>query len=194
MSSWEFTALRIAEDVKKALLDSVSGIRGDIAELGRKVSRLKGTVRRRNQYDDSVIALCVECVETRSQIAAIRSATKTKVRLGDVFAYHKRKLVALGVATVQQFTKIIHAFRARMSRLRCKELEAKRAALALPVQDTKEYGILPPMRKAAQKLFTTALAMLTVAIACMASEKPCKASECGGDNAKEMRECEQPLE
>ena len=131
MSSWEFTALRIAEDVKKALLDSVSGIRGDIAELGRKVSRLKGTVRRRNQYDDSVIVLCVECVETRSQIAAIRSATKTKVRLGDVFAYHKRKLVALGVATVQQFTKIIHAFRARMSRLRCKELEAKRAALAL---------------------------------------------------------------
>ena len=81
-----------------------------------------------------------------------------------------------------------------MSRLRCKELEAKRAALALPVQDTKEYGILPPMRKAAQKLFTTALAMLTVATACMASEKPCKASECGGDNAKEMRECEQPLE
>ena len=169
MSSLKFAVLRIAEDVKKTLRDGMGALRCDIAEIDRKVSRIRGAGRRRNQYDESTVAFCVECVDTRGRVAAIRSAAKTKVRLEDVFNYYKRKLVARGVADATLFKQIIHAFRSRVSRRRIKELEAKRATLMPPVQGAKEYGILPPMRKAAQKLFTAAFAMLTMATACLAA-------------------------
>ena len=70
---------------------------------------------------------CIARIETGS--AELRSSTKTKIRLEDIFIYNKRKLAERGVNDAKQFAKIVHAYRARESQARQRALSAIAAAL-----------------------------------------------------------------
>ena len=117
----------IAVDVKKTLQTGFkevnANIKAGVAAVGEKVDAVAAKVTRgkhRCKYDEALIMFCMACVETRS--AELRSSTKTKIRLEDIFTYNKRKLAERGVNDAKQFAKIVHAYRARESRRRDKEL------------------------------------------------------------------------
>ena len=117
----------IAADVKKTMQTGFKEVNANIsagvAAVGEKVDAVAAKVtrgKRRCKYDEALIMFCMACVETRS--AELRSSTKTKIRLEDIFIYNKRKLAERGVNDAKQFAKIVHAYRARESRKRDKEL------------------------------------------------------------------------
>ena len=113
----------IAVDVKKTMQTGFKEVNANIAAVGEKVDAVAAKVTRgkhRCKYDEALIMFCMACVETRS--AELRSSTKTKIRLEDIFIYNKRRLAERGVNDAKQFAKIVHAYRARESRRRDKEL------------------------------------------------------------------------
>ena len=113
----------IAADVKKTMQTGFKEVNANIAAVGEKVDAVAAKVTRgkhRCKYDEALIMFCMACVETRC--AELRSSTKTKIRLEDIFIYNKRKLAERGVNDAKQFAKIVHAYRARESRRRDKEL------------------------------------------------------------------------
>lgn len=112
----------IAEDVKKTLQVGVTDIRNDIAAIDGKVERIAERRSRRGKYDERTVEFCVACVDLGMGNETLRCAGKTKIRLEDIFIYNKRKLAERGVNDAKQFAKIVHAYRARESRKRDKEL------------------------------------------------------------------------
>ena len=120
----------------------------EIKAVGEKVDAVAAKVRqgsRRCKYDDETVALCMACVEAAKGNAEVRNSAKTKMTLRAAYAYHHRKLEASGVGGFDEFSKIVHACRARESRDRIKKLEAKRdAARALKSQSAKQ--VKPPRK------------------------------------------------
>ena len=99
--------------------------------------------RRRGKYADETVAFCMACVDAAKSNAEVRSSTKTKVTLKAVYAYHHRRLADRGVGDFAEFSRIVHAYRARESRDRVKRLESQKTA-AEPSTKRGKNGIIRP--------------------------------------------------
>ena len=118
--------------------------RDEIKAVGEKVDAVAAKIRqggRRGKYDDETVALCMACVEAAKGNAEVRNSAKTKMTLRAAYAYHRRKLDASGVGGFDEFSKIVHACRARESRDRIKKLEAKR-------EEARRISPAPPNHRA----------------------------------------------
>ena len=149
------TELRsIAADVKSTMClgfaqanQKMIECKEEIKAVGEKVDAVAAKVRqgsRRCKYDDETVALCMACVEAAKGNAEVRNSAKTKMTLRAAYAYHRRKLEASGVGGFDEFSKIVHACRARESRDRIKKLEAKREAARRKNQSAKQ--VKPPRK------------------------------------------------
>lgn len=129
------------------MIECKEEIKGNVAAVGEKVDAVAAKVRqgsRRCKYSDETVALCMACVEAAKGNAEVRNSAKTKMTLKAAYAYHRRKLEASGVGGFDEFSKIVHACRARESRERIKKLEAKREAARRKNQSSKQ---VKPARK-----------------------------------------------
>lgn len=107
----------------------VKAVGAKVDAVDEKVSKLKCRGKRRaSDYALEMMMFCISCVETAKSSVVLRSGSKTKLKLEDVFAYNKTKLAEHGVMDFVSFSKIVHAYRQRESRSRIKVVEAKRDA------------------------------------------------------------------
>ena len=83
------------------------------------------------------------CVDAAKSNAELRNSTKTKMTLKTVYTYHRRKLESREVGDFAEFSKIVHAYRARESRDRVKRLESQKS-VAQPNTPRGKNGIIRP--------------------------------------------------
>lgn len=106
---------------------AVAAIGAKVDAVDAKVSKIRKSGKKRGGYDEEKILLCVACVNAAKDNALMpRGSEGTKLTLEDVFVFNRRKLAGNGVASLAEFKKIIHAYRARTHRTRLKKLDAAR--------------------------------------------------------------------
>ena len=108
-----------------AVGEKVDAVGAKVDEIGEKVARQNRRGKRRGKYDE-VGDRCLRIWEESQTNATLRNSLNTRITYKAVLARHKAELKSLGVGTVEQFRKVIHAAQSKRSSDSIKALEAAR--------------------------------------------------------------------
>ena len=121
----------IAADVKSAMQNGLAEIRSDVAAVGErvdavdaKVSKLRGSGKRRGRYTKEARAACWNCWVTAANREEVWRSVNTRITYKSVHAYYEALLAKIGVKDGNQFRSIVRA----EARYRNRELSARRDA------------------------------------------------------------------
>ena len=119
--------------------------------------------RRRSKYSDAICAACLAYWHAAKRSSAARNGINTRMTYKAAFAYFATKLRELGIKTVKDFKRIIHAVQSRECEGRRKDIEAKKAPQEKkPTQKTDIFDIIQSMKSAGKAVLSTFLAKMGV--------------------------------
>ena len=158
----------IAAGVKRSIA-KIDAVGEQVAALDAKVTRGKSGGRRRRGKHNAKGPVCVAIWEGDKNNATLRGSLNTRVTYESVFARHRLELENVGVNSVAQFRRAIHAMQSldhirAKNALFAKQVAARRRekSAAKPSGKTPaKNGILRGMKRNVHSAFA-----LTLAIAC----------------------------